>query len=137
MSSCMASFCNQDGYNVVFEDNFDGTMLNTSRYGLTRSDRCLSLVFQIRQRSGQSQMQIQTRRYMHCLHNMRGSWTTTLGFNGGQGRDAFLLNKNVYVEDGNLVLRSMKDDYGFNYTSGAVTTQDKVTLPPAAAIPSS
>eukprot|EP00045_Choanoeca_perplexa_P007538 m.69249 g.69249 ORF g.69249 m.69249 type:complete len:277 (-) comp14111_c0_seq1:2186-3016(-) len=86
LASTLGSFCNQDGYSIVFEDDFEGTMLNTTR------------------------------------------WTTTLGFDGGQGRDAYLLNKNAYLEDGNLVLRSMKDDYGFNYTSGAVTTKDKFSF---------
>jgi hypothetical protein len=32
LSSALASFCNQEGYSVVFEDDFEGTMLNTTRY---------------------------------------------------------------------------------------------------------
>eukprot|EP00052_Salpingoeca_macrocollata_P012246 m.94801 g.94801 ORF g.94801 m.94801 type:complete len:130 (+) comp18398_c0_seq5:41-430(+) len=51
-------------------------------------------------------------------------WTKTLGMNSGQGRDALLTDDNVYVENGNLVLRSQRNaTHGF--TSGAVTTQDK------------
>jgi len=54
------------------------------------------------------------------------SWTVTLGQNSGQGRDAFLTRENVYTENSNLVLKSQKQSMsGLNYTSGAVTSQNK------------
>jgi hypothetical protein len=43
-----------------------------------------------------------------------------VGFSVGQGRDAYLLGTNVYVQDGNLVLRSLANDQGYNYTSGTL-----------------
>eukprot|EP00730_Choanoeca_flexa_P015414 TRINITY_DN7073_c0_g1_i4.p1 TRINITY_DN7073_c0_g1~~TRINITY_DN7073_c0_g1_i4.p1 ORF type:complete len:163 (+),score=20.54 TRINITY_DN7073_c0_g1_i4:1-489(+) len=77
------SFCEQDSYGLIFEDDFEGTQLNTSK------------------------------------------WVPTLGYNGGQGREAYLLAQNVYLQEGSLVLRSMANHYGFNFTSGAVTTAGK------------
>jgi len=56
----------------------------------------------------------------------QNSWTITLGSNSGQGRDAWLTADNVYVQNGNLVLRAQKQVVnGFNYTSGAITSQGK------------
>jgi hypothetical protein len=60
------------------------------------------------------------------------SWTPAIGEGGSLGRDAWLLAENVYLEDGQLVLRSLKDDYGFNFTTGAVTSLDKANSLPLA-----
>jgi len=49
-----------------------------------------------------------------------------LGQNGGLGREAWLTSDNVYIQNGHLVLRSQKQTINnFNYTSGAVTSQNK------------
>eukprot|EP00730_Choanoeca_flexa_P005182 TRINITY_DN11899_c2_g1_i1.p2 TRINITY_DN11899_c2_g1~~TRINITY_DN11899_c2_g1_i1.p2 ORF type:complete len:274 (+),score=47.23 TRINITY_DN11899_c2_g1_i1:5201-6022(+) len=83
-SACLASFCDPDSqYKLVFEDDFEGTLLNTT------------------------------------------NWTPSEGQGGSLGRDAWLLVKNVYLENGDLVLKSEQNDYGFNYTTGAVTSRDK------------
>jgi len=63
------------------------------------------------------------------------SWTITLGENGGQGREAYLTADNVYVQQGNLVLRSQKQTVNnFNYTSGAVHSMNKKFWPDSPAL---
>eukprot|EP00041_Stephanoeca_diplocostata_P022076 m.523222 g.523222 ORF g.523222 m.523222 type:complete len:312 (-) comp21976_c0_seq3:396-1331(-) len=53
-------------------------------------------------------------------------WQITLGVNGGQLRDAYGTADNVYIEKGNLVLRSKAEKMnGMNWTSGAVTSKGK------------
>ena len=59
-------------------------------------------------------------------------WTFTDGPHHGQYREALGVRSNVYIEDGALVLRSLrnKTEYDgkiYQFTSGAVTTRDKVT----------
>lgn len=52
--------------------------------------------------------------------------TRKTGPGGSLGRDAWLLDSNVRVEDGNLVLVSHRQPYnGSNFTSGAVVSQNK------------
>jgi len=56
----------------------------------------------------------------------QSSWGLTLGQSDGEGRDAWLTADNVYIENGVLVIRSQKQSTnGHNYTSGALTTQNK------------
>ncbi len=58
------------------------------------------------------------------------AWNVMVGYDGGTGREAYLSPTNVYVNKGVLTLRSAKDDLGYNFTSGAVTTQNKVLVNP-------
>ncbi len=54
------------------------------------------------------------------------SWTIDRGGNDSSVRDALGTAANVYLEDGALVLRSQRQHTdGFNFTSGAVQSQDK------------
>jgi len=58
-------------------------------------------------------------------------WTITEGPHDSQYREALGLQSNVYIEDGALVLRSMRNKTEhegkiYEYTSGAVTTLDKL-----------
>eukprot|EP00055_Hartaetosiga_balthica_P011803 m.55098 g.55098 ORF g.55098 m.55098 type:complete len:299 (+) comp7740_c0_seq1:99-995(+) len=55
----------------------------------------------------------------------RRRWTPTLGWATTLGRDALLTPENIYLEKGDLVLRSQRD-LKYNFTSGAVTTMNKV-----------
>ena len=59
-------------------------------------------------------------------------WTFTDGPHGSQYREALGVRSNVYIEDGALVLRSLrnKTEYDgkiYEFTSGAVTSRDKAT----------
>eukprot|EP01121_Diplochlamys_sp_Union-15-3_P002819 TRINITY_DN1266_c0_g1_i3.p1 TRINITY_DN1266_c0_g1~~TRINITY_DN1266_c0_g1_i3.p1 ORF type:complete len:266 (-),score=48.20 TRINITY_DN1266_c0_g1_i3:89-886(-) len=54
------------------------------------------------------------------------SWTVQTGQSGGLAREALLTADNVYIENGNLVLRSQKQRINnFNWTTGAVISQNK------------
>ena len=59
-------------------------------------------------------------------------WTVTIGPHGSQLREALGLESNVYIEDGALVLRSLRntteyDDKIYEFTSGSVTSRNKAT----------
>ena len=54
------------------------------------------------------------------------SWTIDLGGNDSNVRNSLGTADNVYLEDGALVLRSQRErKEGFDFTSGAVQSQDK------------
>jgi beta-glucanase (GH16 family) len=54
------------------------------------------------------------------------SWTVDLNAGDSRVRDSQGMAGNVYIEDGDLVLRSQKEKQGsYNFTSGAVQSQGK------------
>jgi len=78
------SFCDQDGWNMIWQDEFDAIFLNAS------------------------------------------TWTVDTGSNNSKVRNSTGTLENVYLEDGNLVLRTQKERRGdYFYTSGAVASKGK------------
>ena len=58
-------------------------------------------------------------------------WTVSLGnqYTQSQFREAFGTSENVYIDNDNLVLRSKREQMnGFNFTSGAITSKNKILV---------
>jgi beta-glucanase (GH16 family) len=88
-SVSMQSFCDQKGWKIETEDNFNTGSLNLSK------------------------------------------WTVSLGnkYTNSQFREAYGTPENVYIDNDKLVLRSQREQKdGFNFTSGAITSKNKILV---------